>query len=69
MKKILIILLTLTTTYFFVGRPVTKKHPLLNAKIEYLQNEGYTKTAADHIAKVEFKLIPEDAEYIALMED
>lgn len=69
MKKILIILLTLTTTYFFIGRPVTKTHPLLNAKIEFLQNEGYSKEAATHIAQVEFKLIPEDEEYIALMED
>lgn len=32
-------------------------------------DEGYTTTAAEHIAKVEFKLIPEDAKYISLMED
>lgn len=69
MKKTLIILITVTTTYFFVGRSAPETHPLLNAKIEYLQNEGYKKEAATHIAKVELKLIPEDKEYISLMED
>lgn len=69
MKKLLIIFITVTTTYFFVGRSALNTHPLLNAKIEYLQNEGYTKTAAVHIAKVELKLIPEDDEYTSLMED
>lgn len=38
-------------------------------RVHYLINEGYTRAAADHIAKVEFKLIPEDEEYISLMED
>jgi hypothetical protein len=32
-------------------------------------NEGWQPKAAEHIAKVELKLIPEDAKYIAYMED
>jgi hypothetical protein len=34
-----------------------------------LQNEGYTVKASEHIAKVEFKLLPIDEEYIGLIED
>lgn len=34
-----------------------------------LQEQGYTKEASEHIAKVEFKIIPVDEEYISLMED
>jgi len=34
-----------------------------------LQGEGWTKTASEHIAKVEFKIIPEDSLYLAYMED
>lgn len=34
-----------------------------------LQDEGWRQSAADHIAKVEFKIIPEDSLYIAYMED
>ena len=34
-----------------------------------LQQDGWTKKAADHIAKVEYKLIPEDSLYISYMED
>lgn len=41
----------------------------LQHKIEYLLNEGYSKHAATHIAKVELGYIQADAEYIALMED
>lgn len=73
MKKILIILLTLTTTYFFSCylyeiHQINQKIAFLE-RVDYLENKGYTTTAAEHIAKVEFKLIPDDAEYIALMED
>ena len=34
-----------------------------------LQQDGQTKKAADHIAKVEYKPIPEDSLYISYMED
>jgi len=34
-----------------------------------LQGEGWTKTVSEHIAKVEFKIIPEDSLYIAYLED
>ena len=35
----------------------------------FLIEEGYSETAAELIAKTEFKLIPEGAKYNALMED
>jgi len=35
----------------------------------FLIQEGYSEAAAGLIAKTEFKLIPEGAEYNALMED
>jgi hypothetical protein len=34
-----------------------------------LQQDGWTKKAADHIAKVKYKLIPEDSIYTSYMED
>jgi len=34
-----------------------------------LQNEGWSEKASNHIAKVEFKIIPEDSLYVAYMED
>lgn len=41
----------------------------LNNKIDFYMNEGYTAEASEHIAKVEFKIIPEDSLYIAYMKD
>lgn len=38
-------------------------------RVNELKNEGWTNSAATHIAKVEFKLIPEDSLYISYMED
>jgi len=38
-------------------------------RINELKNEGWSKSAATHIAKVEFKLIQEDSLYISYMED
>lgn len=34
-----------------------------------LQSEGWSVHASEHIAKVEFKVIPEDEEYISYIED
>lgn len=34
-----------------------------------LQSEGYSKVSADHIAKVEFGVLPIDEDYTALKED
>ena len=34
-----------------------------------LQNEGCSRVSAEHIAKVEFKLLPIDKEYNSLIED
>lgn len=34
-----------------------------------LESEGYSEAAAAHIAKVEFKILPIDQEYTALIED
>ena len=34
-----------------------------------LEEQGYSREASEHISKVEFKMIPLDFEYVALMED
>ena len=34
-----------------------------------LQSDGWSVNASEHIAKVEFKVIPEDEEYVSYMED
>lgn len=62
MKTILIIL----TASFFISNINTSEQ---EKRVTELRCEGYTKQAAEHIAKVEFKIIPESAEYNALMED
>jgi hypothetical protein len=47
-----------------------KQKITLIERVDYLMiEEGYTRDAAEHIAKVELKIIPEDVEYIALTED
>jgi len=38
-------------------------------RVNELKNIGWSNSAAIHIAKVEFKLIPEDSLYISYMED
>ena len=38
-------------------------------RVNELKNIGWSNSAATHIAKVEFKLIPEDSLYISYMED
>ena len=63
------IILSLVIALFSSCAPVQHNSQELNNKIAYLLNEGYQPKAAEHIAKVELKLIPEDSEYIALMED
>lgn len=67
MKNLIILILAITL--FSSCAPVQHNSQELNNKIAYLLNEGYQPKAAEHIAKVELKLIPEDAEYTALMED
>lgn len=63
------IILTLITAYFLLNGLIPRKNEALQAKTAYLINEGYTEKAAEHIAKVDLKIIPIDAEYTALMED
>lgn len=42
----------------------------INARIHYLHyEEGYSFESAKHIAEVEFKIIPPDEQYKALIED
>jgi hypothetical protein len=58
------------TAYFFLNGCIDRKEEKdwqLYA-IE-LQNEGYTVKASEHIAKVEFGLLPIDEEYNGLIED
>lgn len=72
MKKIKIILAIVLAAYllgsFYELYQINQKIDYLE-RVDFLMNEGYTRAAAYHIAQVEFKLIPEDEEYIALMED
>ncbi len=59
----------LVALYFLFNGLIPRENEKLANRIIYLMNEGYTAEASAHIAKVEFKIIPVDAEYIALMED
>ena len=45
-----------------------KKHEF-SIYVKELQNIGWSKSASEHIAKVEFNLIPKDSLYTAYMED
>jgi hypothetical protein len=63
------IILTLIACYFLMNVFIPRDNEILSAKVSYLMNEGWQPKAAEHIAKVELKLIPEDALYIAYMED
>ena len=55
--------------YFILNGLIPRTNEVLTAKVAYLMNEGYTEAVAEHIAKVELKIIPEDAEYSEYMED
>ena len=74
------IILTLITAYFLLNGLIPRKEEI---SVQYGQNtfhswelyakelheEGYSKESAEHIAKVEFKLLPIDKEYNSLIED
>jgi hypothetical protein len=63
------IILIVVGVYFLLNGLIPRENEILAAKVSYLMNEGWQPKAAEHIAKVELKLIPEDAEYTAYMED
>lgn len=48
---------------------LTNDKKVYQKRANELQNDGWSKKAATHIAKVESGLIPEDEEYISYMED
>ena len=74
------IILAVFTAYFLLNGLIPRKEEI---SVQYgqnkfyswelyakdLQEEGYSKKASEHIAKVEFKLLPIDKEYKALIED
>lgn len=63
-------ILLLITAYFLFNGCISRSTQ--NAWQSYaieLQNEGYSVKASEHIAKVEFKILPIDEEYTALIED
>lgn len=63
------IILIVAGAYFLLNGLIPRENKILTEKVNYLINEGYQPKAAEHIAKVQLKLIPEDAEYTAYMED
>ncbi len=69
-KKYQFLFIALVLVYF-IGSVLVPRVQLANWQIysNELQTIGWKKHAADHIAKVEFKLIPEDSLYISYMED
>ena len=58
--------LIVLTAYFLISHTDTSEEAKRFTELRII---GYSEAAAEHITKVEFKLIPEDAEYIALIED
>lgn len=63
------IILIVCFGYFLLNGLIPRNNAVLTAKVSYLINEGWEPQAAEHIAKVELKMIPIDAEYKAYMED
>lgn len=69
-QKPQIVFIIVLAAYFLLNGFISR-----NEKINWqiyaneLQAEGWSKKAADHIAKVEFNIIPEDSLYLAYMED
>ena len=73
-------ILTLMTAYFLFNGLIPRREEIT---VQYgqnefyswelyaaeLQSEGYTKKASELIAKVEFKILPVNQEYTALIED
>jgi len=69
-QKPQIIFIIVLAFYFLLNGfiPRTEKKDWQLYAIE-LQGEGWSKEASEHIAKVEFKIIPEDSLSIAYLED
>jgi len=68
--KTQITFILVVAAYFLLNGFIPRKQN--NAWQKYaieLQNEGWSKEASEHIAKVEFNIIPEDSLYMAYMED
>jgi len=74
------VILTIVTAYFLFNGCINRKNEIVvtygnmqfhswELYANELQLEGYSKVSADKIAKVEFKLLPIDEEYKALIED
>jgi len=68
--KTQILFIAIVGAYFLLNGFIPRKHfnPWQIYAIE-LQEQGWSKKASEHIAKVEFKIIPEDSIYIGYMED
>jgi len=68
-KPQIIFIIVLAAYFLLNGLIPRKENNDLQMYSNELQREGWSKKAADHIAKVEFKIIPEDSLYLAYMED
>lgn len=68
--KLQILFIAIVGAYFLLNGFIPRKQ--INTWQIYaieLQEQGWSKEASEHIAKVEFNIIPQDSLYIGYMED
>ncbi len=68
MKDIKMLFIAFVILYILMATSCSIETNWHNRALE-LQEIGYSKQASEHIAKVEFGIIPQDEEYISLIED
>lgn len=68
-KPQIVFIIVLAAYFLLNGLIPRKENKVFQSYSNELQAEGWSKAAADHIAKVELKLIQEDSLYMAYMED
>ena len=69
-QKHQIIFIIICAAYFLLNGAIPREAKSEQQKqSEQLQAEGWSKKAADHIAKVELKIIKADSEYYGYKED
>jgi hypothetical protein len=61
--------IVLTLLFFNSCKVLTDEKKVYQKRVNELKNIGWSKSASEHIAKVEFNIIPEDSLYISYMED
>lgn len=68
-KPQIVFIIVLALYFLLNGFIPRKENNALQSYSNELQAEGWSKKVAEHIAKVELKIIPIDTLYVSYMED